>query len=360
MAENAADRLERRYQQLVRQERDADFVRQLSTYLTALDAERTVRSIVKRLHDDDEAATDQFNETERELVQEAIDIRRRLAEAAPEIDNSDAPEPNPATHAYGPWMLDSLAKFDRLANNTQRLVFSPLPYYDTSDKTPLATMLIILRGRLRAAQFGDQGGLLEDQDNRRPDLDDFGREIHNLQEKHSHALNRFKEQGRTLPGIADERLRAFVAALENEPLLIDANEDEDELAERLFRRGLQQLGIIGVARSALAGQRLDAGQQEAFRKAIEFLRGEADRLHEEVMAQLMRGGADSLVRRTLVYVGRGSIKLGGIIVVAVISTTVGLLISAYFAKWLPGQNSHTPSTPKHPVPTTTNTRTSTP
>jgi hypothetical protein len=338
--ETAIERLERRYQQLARQEDDVAFLRQISTYIDALDSERSARRILKRLGRDAEAAVTAFNATEHELVEEADRIRRRLAEEAPEIDNSEAPEPDRATHAYGRWMLGSFASFDRLAANDRRIEFSPLPYYDTSDKTPLATMLIILEDRLQVAQHGDQVGILEDQENLRPDLNDFGRQIHNVREKHNSALNRFKEQGRTLPGLADERLRVFPAALEPEPFLIEEGEDDDSIAERAFLRGIEQLGIIGTMRSALAGQHLDAGERDAFTRAVEFLRAEADRLHEEIVQRLSRGEGESRIRRSLIFIGRGSLNVGRIIAVAAITTIVGLLIGAYLAKWLPGQDDH--------------------
>lgn len=337
MSETRLVRLERRYKQLKRRQDDVEFLRQINTYLASLDSERPVRRILKRLRKDAEAAVDHFNLFERNFVEEAVEVRRRLAEAAPEIDNSNEREPAATSHARASWSLDSFASFDRLSGDQRRIEFAPLPYYDVGDKAPLGTMLIILQGRLRAAQYGEDAGELEGRENRRPDMDDFGREIHNIQEKHSAELNRFKELGRVLPGLADERLRAIIAALEPEPFLIDEGEDEDAIAERAFRRGLQQLGIIGVMRNALTGQRLDEGEKHVFGEAVSFLRGEAERLHEEIMQRLSRGEGTSRMARFLVFTGRGSLKLGVFIAGAVVAAIIALLVSAYVAKWLPGQ-----------------------
>jgi hypothetical protein len=345
---DAIERLERRYQQLARQQSDVEFLRQLPTYFAALDADRPIRNILKRLRADSEEAVEQFDAAERKLMAEAVEIRNRLVEEASEIDNSDLPRPDELGHSEMAWRLDSLANFDQLAADTTRLEFEPLPYYETGDPTRLSTMLIILRGRLREAQYGDQAG--PNETNRRPDLDDLGTEIYNVQERHSAALALFREKGRTLPGLADERLRAFAAALKPEPFLIDTDEDEHAFAERAFRRAMHQLGIIGTMQSALAGRRLDAAEQSGFDRAVAFLRGEADRLHEEIVERLSRGEGEGKTLRAVRVVGYGSLKAGAYVVGVVVTAIITLVVGAYFGGWLPGQSTD-PKTPPTTTPT---------
>jgi hypothetical protein len=326
------ERIERRYQQVARQQNDADFLRQARGYVNAIAEERPARRILSRLHAEAKAGADRFNATEEELVAEAVGIRQRLAAEAPEIDNSSALEPDFASRAYGEWQLGSLASFDRLALHIKRIEFPLLPYYDPGDKTPLGTMLIILRGRLRAAQFGEDAGILAQAPNRRPDLDDFGRQIHNVSEKHAHALKAFREAGKTLPGLADERLQAIFEELEPEPFVIAEGEGEDAIAERALLRGVQQLGIIGLMRSALAGLQLNPGEQAVLTDAITFLRADVERLQDELIYRLGRGDGESKRRRFLLFIGRGSFRVGVFIVGAVATAIIGILVGSYFAK----------------------------
>ena len=307
-----------------------------------------MRQILDRMRADAESAVDRFNATERALANEAFRLRERLAAEAPEIDNTDAPRPEYTSFAYSGWMLNSFANFDVLAADKRRIEFAPLPYED-QDKTPLRTMLIILRGRLLAAQYGEGTSLLGNPPKLRADLDDFERQINNLLERHANTLTMFREEGRALPGLADERLRAFADLLTPEPLVVAEDEDADVVADRMLRRAVAQLGLVGAIRSALAGQQLQRGEQQVFTKAVVFLRGEVDRLHEELHQRLSRGEGESRVRRGLLIIGRGSLRLGLVIATAAVTALVTVIVTAYLAKWFPGQGHPAKLSPATPT-----------
>lgn len=331
MAAPTIERLKQRYEQLSRQD-DVGFVRGLSTYLATLDDERRVRRILARLRREADDAAARFNKTERELVADAVRIRGALAGVAPEIDDSGRPPPAQTSPEYGFWKVDSLVSFDRTAPDEQEIGYAPLPYYGSGYRGRVERLIQILRGRLYAAEYGVQAGRGQTpQSKLRDDLASYAVDIDNLHERYNAANRQFSHEETTLAGLADERLRLFVASLSPEPFLRDANEDEDVYLERTFKRVLENLGARGLLRRVVAGERLTTGEQDVFTRLVTFLRAEVERLHEEIIDQLQRGDR-SLSRRIANTLGLGSRK----VVAAYVAALLGLAATAsvsYVKDW---------------------------
>jgi ABC-type Na+ transport system ATPase subunit NatA len=98
----------------------------------------------------------------------------------------------------------------------------------------------------------------------------------------------FKRQEQTLPGLADERLRLLIKRLIPQPLLHDPTEVEAVRMERALRHVLDEMGDVGVLRRATAGERLSGAEEAVFARLAQFMRGELDRLHSELVDRLRR------------------------------------------------------------------------
>jgi hypothetical protein len=58
---------------------------------------------------------------------------------------------------------------------------------------PVDRLLNILRGKVRVAQYGEGEYAEGQRENQRPDLDQFWNDLHNLNERHRHALAEFQQ-----------------------------------------------------------------------------------------------------------------------------------------------------------------------
>ncbi len=286
MSDATIGRITDRYALLIGQG-DRRFVLQLETYIDALESERRVRRILKKLREDSEEALTSFAQSDRELVAELVSIRNRLAADAPNVDvAADPPEPRDPL-GRREWIMETLSGFDLVAAGDDEIGFSPMPYYSTANPGRTQELVQILRGRLHVAEWGAQFGRgPQPAQKLRDDLAHYGIEIENVQARYGAVKRRFKQQELMLPGLAEERLRLFVKSLNPEPFLVDPNEDEDVFMERAFRHVLDEMGDRGILRRAAEGQQLTQEEQQSFDRVAQFLREEVERLHAELVDRL--------------------------------------------------------------------------
>lgn len=267
-----------------------------------------------------EAATKRYVDGQNELVAEARRIRFDLAERAPEIDNSNMKRPDDLSHAFMEWELGSFAGFDDAVERdaTLQIGFPAVPS-DRVDPGVVSRLLQILRGRLRAAEYGEEGSINEPRI--RDDLDDLGRRIGRLGDRHQHALRRYRQEARTLPGLATARLVYFGSDLNPEPPIIETDED----VERWLNKTLREWGKPKTsARKLVDGEQMDDWEQASASETEQFLKGELDRLNQELMRRVGRGpGAVVRILRDEWVVALGSAILGGLIVALILALVFG-------------------------------------
>ena len=115
--------------------------------------------------------------------------------------------------------------------------------------------------------------------------------------QHIQALERFREEVQTLPGLAEERLRLVSDALAAaEPSLIEQGEPEPEFARRASLHGLDQLPSIKVMHRALTGEAFAADERRELEAEVGILRGDARRLHDELVERICRGEGEAQPR----------------------------------------------------------------
>jgi hypothetical protein len=265
----------------VRERVGGDFFLALAGYVNALDGKAEIGKILTALKAETQEALNRFIDEQNALIEDAKAIRTELAARVPEIDNSDLTPPDDvASEEWMSYDLDSFARFDELANNDLAVAYPSLPD-DTPDPGPLSRLLGILRGRLHAAEYGEDGSINDPKI--RDDLGDTGRRIGNLARRHEHSLGRYRQDGRTLPGLAFGRLVYYGSDLVPEPTIIETEEDAVHAIERFMRaygspkRSVQKL---------VNGERLEEWERRSVSETEAKLKSEAERLHRELMRRL--------------------------------------------------------------------------
>lgn len=258
-----------------------DFFLALAPYVNAIHGHSNVREILSALEDETREALERFVAEQNAMIDEAKAIRLDLAERAPEVDNSDMEGPDPASHARAKYDLDSFANFDRLAETDAQIGYPTIPR-DSDDPANLSTLLIILRGRLRAAEYGE-GARGFNAERIRDDLKDLGRRIGNLGERRRASVQRYRQESRTLPGMAYARLVYFGSDLVADPVQIETDED----LERFLDRSLREWGQPKtLARKLANGERLEDSEGGSIAEIEDTLKDEADRLYREILRRL--------------------------------------------------------------------------
>jgi hypothetical protein len=280
MPESLNQLLEREYAYVARQD-GRDFYLQIAPYLNVLAGNRRLRKLITKLEREAKERLDRFVAEQNVLIEEAKQVRFELAQRAPEIDKSDMERPDPASHARARYDLNSFARFDELTGAEIRIGYPTVPK-DTDDPGPVSTLLIILRGRLNAAQHGEDGSPLGDE-NRRPDLDDLWTRINNVQERHTHVLRAYRQDSRGLPGLAYGRLRYFGSELNPAPVIIESEADR----LRLIEEAILDFGSPKrLVQKLVNGERFEDWEERYVGEFTANLKAEAERLHQELLRGL--------------------------------------------------------------------------
>jgi hypothetical protein len=267
-----------------------DFFLSLASYANALHSKSKIREVLSALEAETRTALERFVTEQNGLIEDAKAIRTELAERAPEIDNSAMAEPDHRSHEWTRYELDSFANFDTLANADREIGYPILPR-DDIDPGPISRLLGIIRGRLSAAQYGEDGNI--NAPPIRNDLGDLARRIGNLSERHRASLQRYRQEARTLPGMAYARLVYFGSDLVADPVQIETDEDMAQLLDRSIREWGQPKTAV---RKFANGERLEDWERPSVEETEEALKGEADRLHRELMRRLSRRSFVTVVR----------------------------------------------------------------
>lgn len=265
--------------EIVRNRAGADFFLALSPYVQTLLAKRQIRKVIHGLEKEVTEAAERTRNEQVELIGDAKAIREELARRAPEIDNSNMERPeNPLAPTWIEYDRDSFLRFDEIAAEPVEIRYSPLPGAGDPE-FPLSRLLGILRGRLSAAEHGENPN-----DPRiRDDLDDLGRQIGNLGRRNEHSLRGYQQDERRLVGLAFARLATFGSDLNPEPTLIESDEDVGRLLDKAIREwGDPRATVRGV----VSGERLDDVRQRSAERIEEALKGEVERVHQELLRRL--------------------------------------------------------------------------
>jgi hypothetical protein len=128
----------------------------------------------------------------------------------------------------------------------------------------------------------------------------------------------FKQQEKTLAGLAAARLQLVAEELTPEPFLHDPNEDEALRMERAMQRVLGRLGDSGAMQRAAAGERLSGSEQAMFDRLVRCLRGELDRLQTELVYRLHR--EQGSIRARIGNMSGNALAISGTVIIGIVVT----------------------------------------
>jgi hypothetical protein len=253
----------------------------LAPYVNALQGRPRIGVVIAELEEETREATERTLAEQNALVDEARAIRVDLARRAPEIDNSDMTPPDEVrSDAWMTYDLDSFARFDELANAELRIAYPSMPD-NSGNPGPVSDLLVILRGRLFAAECGEDGSI--NAPKIRNDLDDVGREIGNLARRYESARGRYRQDVRTLPGLAFGRLVYFGSDLTPEATIIETDEDAVHALDQILREFGSPKRVV---QKLVGEQRLEEWEGRFAAEVEGTLKEEAERLHRELVRRL--------------------------------------------------------------------------
>jgi len=311
MSSRAIDLAQNEYDYL-QSRKGAGFFLALSQYSTALHDNRRIRKIFGELQKDVDEASQRTKNEQIALIEEAKAIRVDLAHRAPEVDNSDMERPaNPLSQTWTEYDRDSFARFDELAAAPVEIRYSPLPSASEPDAT-MSLLLGILRGRLTAAEYGENpnGPRIRD------DLGDLGQRIGNLARRYEHSVRGYKQDDQALPGLALARLVTFGSDLNPEPAMIESDADLGRLLDELIREWGDPRTVV---RKLVNGEQLDERTRRSVDATERALKGEAEKLHQELFRRLAR-----------VPFWRSPVKLGAGVSAVATAVVAGLILCYAF------------------------------
>jgi hypothetical protein len=221
--------------------------------------------------------------------------------------------PDPRSHEYTKWDLDSFARFDDLVERDARLQigYPTVPGDLDPDPGVVSRLLQILRGRYRAAVYGEVSSGV-DSEPIRDDLDDIGNAIGKLGGRHAHALTRYRQEARTLPGLAVARLIYFGSDLNPEPPVLESDEDVERWLDKTLREWGQPRTVV---RKLVNREQMDDWERRSAEETEHFLKGELDRLYQELTRRIAPGrGAAAQFLRDPWVIAMGSAIVGGLVV----------------------------------------------
>lgn len=298
---------------------DIPFLRRLPKYVDVLTKEKRLRALLGAMRTEAAEAHQRFVDAENELEQRVVSVRQALAERVPEVDDSGATEPEDfGSHAYSDYMF-TLAYFDNVTATTHAIPYPKLPS-DEPESGPLPTLINILRGKLREAEYGDRGDLVElRRDRLRNDLDDLTAELASLLDGHRHAREEFRHASVTLPGVALRRLEHFARTLNPAPL--DFTGDGDAA----FNRAVTGFWLPEFSiQKAVAGEHLDDYDQRRLKQAVADLREQAELLHTEIVGRV----SQEELRKQRQLWRRAGLSLASAFGSALVQMTVTALVAA--------------------------------
>jgi hypothetical protein len=280
--------LDRERDELVNRD-GAAFLRRLPMFVLFVTNRRELEPILARFEQDTGRALNDFVEQERLIIEEAVGVRDRLLAATQDIDGFDdhaMQPPDFASQEY--WRYEfSFAHFDALADRDVSFGYPTLPT-EAVERQPVDNMLNILRGKVRTAQYGEGSYVEGQRENRRPDLDPIWDELHNLLERHVHALAEFQNASETLPGVALARLAHFAEQLIPEPDIVEpgAEAEPQQLLQRADRMLRHVWSALYTMQKALRNEHLDESEQRRLTNAIDALKEQARVLAHELVQAL--------------------------------------------------------------------------
>lgn len=259
----------------------AAYLAQLPKYLEFLSREPQVAVHVRALESEALRCLVEFRRADEETSKALVGLRRKLAAAAPEVDDTRPDQPAVDWSPYHDLHF-SFGRFDDLAGLPVSNPFLRNPE-SSDDPSRSGELFETLRVKLDLARYGRteplQGAALI-----RVDLEDMLHELKTLLERHESRFYNYLLDARTLAGFSWARL-----AIAADQLVADPPSFSDgEARKRWYADHFFDLAFTDAAyfRAALFGGRLRPDEVERLSLSIARLKGEGERLFVALRSQI--------------------------------------------------------------------------
>jgi hypothetical protein len=278
MTETAVDLLDRQHERF-QAAGGAEFVHELRRFYEFITAgPAAVVSALAELRAEASEVEERFAEHDRELVPELVQLKVGLVARVPEADDSGVPRPIDRFSRPDPAWAYGFANFDQVATGgPDRSV--TVQKWDTSAS---GMLLSILETKLKELQWvvtTSSGVRTTAETNLRPDLDDLGLRLRNLNDRHRHAAQEFNQAVERDGGFQVQFLDMAIGQLTPAPREIQTEDEQHARMDELFKR---VLGGWHVLEDAAAGRPLDEQGRKTLAIHIEKLKSPAEHVYSDL------------------------------------------------------------------------------
>ena len=271
---------------LLRTKDGVQFVQELPRFYRFITAgPHEVVAALNKLREEAKAIEGSFEDHDRTLTGELAALKEELAARAPEADDSGAPRPKGDFRPEPEWIY-GFSNFDQIvADGPDRMI-------EQQDRDPgKSGMLIrILQSKLNELQWmtvSPRGLRTRSQTNQREDLDDLGRRLGNLAERHRHEKQTLLQAFDQHAGFQIQYLDLTIEEMNPPPSRIDSDADHERRANDLFKRWAGGWDAIA---SAASGGRLDDIARQRLDYHVRQLKPAAEHLYEDLRLKLAASG----------------------------------------------------------------------
>jgi hypothetical protein len=278
MAETAVELLDRQHERLQAAD-GVEFVHELRRFCEFITAgpDVVVRALGE-LRAEAACVEAAFAEHDRELVPGLVQLKEDLVARVPEADDSGVARPNDRFSRADPAWTYGFANFDQVATSgPDRYV-----HLQKWDASASGMLLSILEAKLKELQWvvvTPSGVRTTSEVNLRPDLDDLGLRLRNLNDRHHHAAQEFSQAVERDGGFQVQFLDMAIGQLNPAPREIQTEEDQHARMDELFKR---VLGGWHILEDAAAGRPLDAQGRQTLAIHIEKLKPPAEHVYADL------------------------------------------------------------------------------
>jgi hypothetical protein len=223
----------------------------------------------------------EFERHDAKLVPELVALKAEFVDRARDADDSGVSRP----HSIGPppmsWAF-SFANFDQVATGgRERNVLR-----QGSDASASGMLIRILEAKLHELRWmvtSPQGIRSVSETDLRPELDDLGRRLRNISDRHRHAAQEYAQAVERHGGFQVQYLDVAVAEMNPAPRQVETDADEHAWMDDTFRR---VAGGWHVMETAAAGRTLDDLGRRTLEIQVERLKPAAERVYEDLRLKL--------------------------------------------------------------------------
>lgn len=264
-----------------------DFLRRLAEYVDLFKTDKKIKAAVEAIRKEVQDADANLTRQDQAFVTELVPIRERLAERAPEIDDSDKPWPGPYNafdqsnaRAFHEWTW-TLANFDAVAEDRDEKVVEKRDL----DSSRSRMLVAVLEAKLHDLVFP-----FNEKPAPRPDLMDLWDETAEIGLSQVDAYQHVERVANESGYFALLHLEEVASRVEPapRPRLRTHEEKRERLEEAL--RAPDLMRIPEMLRPEVARGPLDQDEREALGRIETACRRELERLHRPLRKRVEEGG----------------------------------------------------------------------